>query len=204
MGAVSIGGETLRETLGEKHKPYSMGDAVRETNPNYNYRYDEYSKNCQRCVVAYELRRRGYDVTARNRFKTGEDKWPQIAHIDRKKGTYEGRWKGAFKNAKTVNVSARTEKGVIGNIEKQLAKAGNGSRGVVQILYKNGGGHVFNVENNNGKIQYVEAQAGRMKNINTTMSRVKLDRVMFVRTDNLRISDRAKEFVTKTNKRRGR
>ncbi|MBR2683019.1 MAG: hypothetical protein IKE22_07135, partial [Atopobiaceae bacterium] len=57
------------------------------------------------------------------------------------------------------------------------------------------GGHVFNVENQGGRIVYVEAQTGRIKNIGSTMSHVRTNSVNLVRTDNLRISERAKRFV---------
>ena len=73
---------------------------------------------------------------------------------------------------------------------------GEGSRGVVQIFYKGGGGHVFNVERKNGKTTYVEAQAGKIKDFAKTLKNVHTDRVALVRTDNLKFSDRAKNFVT--------
>ena len=59
-----------------------------------------------------------------------------------------------------------------------------------------GGGHVFNVERKNGKTQYIEAQTGKVKDFAKTLQDVKTDRVALVRTDNLKFSDRAKDFVT--------
>lgn len=106
---------------------------------------------------------------------------------------------GAFRDAKPINVSARgknAEQKVMQNIDAQMKKYGEGSRGVVQILYKNGGGHVFNVERKNGKTQYIEAQAGKVKDFGDTLKIVKTGQVALVRTDNLKFSDRAKNFVT--------
>lgn len=154
--------------------------------------------NCQRCVVAYELRRRGYDVTALPTYK--DDTLPQIAYKNKALGTYEGRWKGAFKDAKTVNVGDASQRKTISNIENKMAEYGEGSRGVVQIFYRGGGGHVFNVERKNGKTIYSEAQTGKVKDIRKTMQMVKTQSVNLVRTDNLKISDRAKNFVTRNNK----
>lgn len=97
----------------------------------------EFSENCQRAVVAYEARRRGYKVTAQPTYEG--DKLPQIVKSN-------GRWQGAFKGAKTEMVSGKNAKEVQKNIESKMKQYGNGSRAVVGVQWKNGGGHVFNVE----------------------------------------------------------
>lgn len=186
--------ETLRDALGTKGKPKTMGDAMLGSNPKYSGDYKEYSENCQRVVVAYEARRRGYDVTAQATYKG--DTLNKIAYNDQKSGISRGRWMGAFQDAKPKNVSASTGSGVLRNIDKQMSDYGEGSRGVVQIFYKSGGGHVFNVERKNGKTYYIEAQAGKVKDIGFTMRHVKTEKVALVRTDNLKFSDRAKNFVS--------
>lgn len=187
--------DSLKEAIGRKGKPNSIVDSVVGTNPYYSANYREFSENCQRCVVAYELNRRGYNVTAQPTYKG--DTLPSVAYYNQKAKTFEGRWKGAFKGAKTINVGAKTEPGVISNIENTMKSYGSGSRAVVQIFYKSGGGHVFNVENDCGRIVYVEAQTGKMKSIKQTMRSVDTASVNLVRTDNLNISERAKNFVTR-------
>lgn len=167
------------------------------SNPNYSGDYREFSQNCQRVVVAYEARRRGYDVTAQPTYKG--DTLPQIAYEDNAKGISRGRWMGAFQNAEPLNVSASNKAGVLNNIDSQMKQFGEGSRGAVQIFYKGGGGHVFNVERKNGKTQYIEAQTGRVKDFGSTLDHVITSRVALVRTDNLKFSDRAKNFVTQSN-----
>ena len=102
---------------------------------------------------------------------------------------------GAFQDAKPVDVSAKSGGGVMNNIDSQMKNYGDGARGVVQIFYKSGGGHVFNVERKDGKTYYIEAQSGRVKDFGKTLQNVKTDRVALVRTDNLKFSDRAKNFV---------
>lgn len=186
--------DNLRQALGYRGEPKSIGDAMLNSNPYYSGDYREFSHNCQRVVVAYEARRRGYDVTAQPTYKG--DKLNQIAYEDKKRGISRGRWTGAFKDAQYVNVSAKTEKGVMDNIENQMKSYGEGSRGVVQIFYKGGGGHVFNVEQKNGKTQYIEAQTGHVKDFANTLRNVRKGEVALVRTDNLQFSDRAKNFVT--------
>ena len=186
--------DTLKEALGERGAPKTMGDAMIETNPYYNGDYHEYSENCQRVVVAYEARRRGYDVTAQPTYPG--DTLNQVAYVDNASGISRGRWMGAFQNAKPVNVSATNSDAVINNIETKMAGYGNGSRGVVQLFYKGGGGHVFNVEQKNGKTHFVEAQTGVIKNLSYLKTVMRPERVALVRTDNLKFSDRAKNFVT--------
>lgn len=61
--------KTLSEALGEQGAPMSMAQASVGTNPHYNPSFDAYSSNCQRCVLTYEARRRGYDVTALPTYK---------------------------------------------------------------------------------------------------------------------------------------
>lgn len=194
----SVGGaipDTLKEAIGERGAPNSIAESVVSVNPHHNYDYREYSENCQRCVVAYELNRRGYDVTALPTYPG--DTLGEVAHYNPSTGISEGRWKGAFRNAITESVAAGSPNGVVRNIDSKMKGYGNGSRAVIQIFYRSGGGHVFNVENQNGRIVYVESQTGRIKNKESVFRHVKTGQVNIVRTDNLRISDRARNFVTK-------
>ena len=57
--------DIVEKTLGiKKGAELTIEDAVKGANPNYHSSHD-YKINCQRCVQAYELRRRGYDVVAK-------------------------------------------------------------------------------------------------------------------------------------------
>ena len=62
-------------------KPMSHETADHK-HPNVGYRQqlDEYGVNCQCCVVSYEMRRRGFDVTAMPNYKDG--KFPQMLSQD--------------------------------------------------------------------------------------------------------------------------
>lgn len=185
--------ETLKEALGDKGKPLSIASSYEKANPYFSREYDEYSSNCQRCVVAYEMRRRGYDVMAMPTYHG--DLKPKVAYsaLD---GTITGRWMGAFKNAKAVPMKARSAKQAKEALSSHMKNYGNGSRGVVQVYWKNGGGHVFNVENASGKIMYSDAQTGKVVNINKYMSAARPGSVNLIRTDNLKVSNRMREFVT--------
>ena len=172
----------LKGALGKPRKqPIGLQKALEGANPFYKGgAQGDFSENCQRAVVAYELRRRGYDVIALPTH-TG-DTLPA-----------GGKWRGAFLHSKEIKVGASTPQKTQANLEKQMKSFGHGSRGIVRIP-----GHVFNVENVNGKIRYVDAQTNTIYNSKNVFSRIgkKSSSITLIRTDNLRISDRAKKSVT--------
>ena len=183
-----INPEDLKAAIGQKGRPIGIVNAMEGANPFYDGStgaQGDFSENCQRAVVAYELRRRGYDVLA---LPTYENDTLPIG----------GKWKGAFRGAKDISVGASTSQKTQQNLEAQMKSFGNGSRGIVRIP-----GHVFNVENVNGKVRYIDAQTNTVYNSNNVFSRIDkagLQTIKLVRTDNLRLSDRAKKSVTPTTK----
>ncbi len=186
--------DTLKGAIGDKGRPYGMEAAYKDANPLYDktMTHDAYTQNCQRCVVAYDLRRRGYDVTALPTYEG--DTLPET----RIRGNVHwGRWQGAFQNAKPVSVKAKTSEKVVKNIESRMKSYGDGARGVISIVYKNSSkGHVFNVEQRKGKTYFVDAQSGKRLWAKNFIDIVDRSTVTLTRTDNLKISDRAKNFVT--------
>lgn len=176
-----IAPQDLKEAIGSKGRQLSVQKAMEGANPFYSGgAQGDFSANCQRAVIAYEFRRRGYDVIALPTY-TG-DTLPS-----------GNRWRGAFRGAREINVGSTSPKTTQANLEKQMKSFGRGSRGIVQIP-----GHVFNVENVNGKIRYVDAQTNTVYNSNNVFSRLgrQAAQVKLIRTDNLRMSDRAKKSVT--------
>lgn len=197
--------EQVKDALGKRGKEMGYVKAAEGANPYYSDRYDAYSENCQRCVVAYELRRRGYDVIAQPTYQG--DKWKTSKEIN---GIPQDRWRGAFRHAKTELVGDQKMSKTLDNIENKMKEYGSGSRAVISIEYKGRGGrgHVFNVENVNGRIVYIDAQDKTWGNSHrytradmmNMMDIVKTRKTTITRTDNLRISDRAKHFVTPRKK----
>ncbi len=108
-------------------------------NPNFvPNEYDGYRVNCQTCVVAFEARQRGYDVEARPYDDTGPAyylaKDPSLAWIDprtNKKPEY------------IYNPNLRDPESYL-NFVKETVKPGK--RYTIQVLYKNGGGHIVNID----------------------------------------------------------
>lgn len=192
--------KSLKEALGKKGKSKTIGDAVMGANPYYDptYTYAEFTENCNRCVVAYEARRRGYDVVAQPTYQG--DTFGQ--RVIAPNGTINARWQGSFQGAKTQMIKGNTTADIVKNIDNTMKEYGNGSRGIIGVTWKAGGGHVFNVERANGKTYYVDAQVGKRYTPMQIMSEVVPGSVRLVRTDNLKFSDRAKNALEPAGARR--
>lgn len=189
--------DTMSEALGKQGRALSINEAVRGANPYYDGSYREFSENCQRAVIAYEARRRGYKVTAQPTYEG--DKLPTMAHMN-KDGTWNSHWMGAFRGAKTEKVGASTAKKAQQNTEAKMKEYGNGSRAIMRVQWKDGGGHVLNVENKNGKILYVDAQVGGKYTAKELFGQIKTGTTQLVRTDNLKFSSRVKNSVESTSR----
>lgn len=186
---------TLKDALGPKGRSFSIEDSAEGANPHYDHSltYKEFNENCQRCVVAYEGRRRGYDVTAQPTYE-GDTLSHSFAVGDKRFGN----WQGAFQNMKSENVSSNSPQIARRKLEKKMSAYGDGTRGVVSVVWKDGsGGHVFNVEQVKGKTLYIDAQVGAKYEATNLYRNIQTDKVFFFRTDNLRFSDRAKKSITK-------
>ena len=145
--------------LGRKGKQIDIQTAVNNTNPHY-FDGEEWQRNCQRCVFAYEMQRRGYDVEAKPRILDGSDTLPY--------GDAPGGWKQVLKGMEQVNMPSRN---TIAKMDEQMAKWGDGARAIVRVKWKgNKGGHVFVAEQVNGKTHYVDPQTRFSVNIKDYMN----------------------------------
>ena len=84
---------------------------IKGTNPLFSSGR-EYQINCQRCVPAYEMRRRGYDVTALPRIMTGVD-------------DTANHWQSIFENAQWLACSSGSG---VTQVTNQLKAWGDGAR----------------------------------------------------------------------------
>lgn len=168
--------------LGRKGSPKTADEAVHGVN-EHNYSKDSaYRINCQRCIWAYELQRRGYDVEALpNRDNLGSNRrWHGI--VDGQIN-YEYLGNPFGRNTHKANEKQATQ---------IMSGWGEGSRGVVQIARKGGSGHVFNVEYSRGKITVYEAQSGhKVDSLASylTQQKAMTGYVQMFRTDNLKFKN---------------
>lgn len=140
---------------------HSYSDDILATNPKYTEsskaRDTYYTHNCQRCVSAYEARRRGYDVAASPRIKGSNDPLPYMM--------MEKGWPNVYENGQSALVKcfSRTGEGVKTKVTDQLLSWGNESRAIVRVQWRNSrSGHVFIAENHGGKVLFLDPQSGNM------------------------------------------
>ena len=97
---------------------FTSDENAQAANPNYNLGMP-FQINCQKCVPAYEMRMRGYDVVARPTFDLDTD------------GFAEEHWSAAFENP-------QVERGFTGSgkadIIKRMKEWGDDARGRIHFL----------------------------------------------------------------------
>lgn len=84
--------------LGPHGKQKTVEEALAGANPHYR-EGREWQQNCQRCIYAYEMQRRGYDVEALPRIFDGTDRLPYMYD---KNG-----WLAVMDGAKAVDFPSR-------------------------------------------------------------------------------------------------
>lgn len=145
--------DNVEKALGiRKGQPIEYKKAAEKANPKF--RTDrEYQINCQRCVPVYELRRRGYPVTAMP-----------------KRNQYDGKTNACLYGYECFE--SPQVKGVWGkqpilnkaDLLKELKELPDGAR--VGIIWawpgKNTGGHTTVCEKVNGKLEFMDPQTGKI------------------------------------------
>lgn len=120
---------------------------------------EEYSENCQICVIVHEARLRGLDITALGYSgEKGSVSWMLGEHFER-----------AWISPKTGNVPqpsilrGTTDEELLTKLDRQTQAVG---RYHIGINFKNGKGHVITAERlKTGKVVYYDAQSGEFLNI---------------------------------------
>lgn len=146
---------------------------LRSTNPNYEPN-SQWAVNCQRCVPAYEMRRRGYDVTAT----------PKPPNVNSSDLSYQpfAVWENPIIQQTTGNGQQ--------DIEIQMAQWGDGARAQITVVWADGdGGHTFIAEQENGHTRFLDPQTGS-ENASWYFSHVLGGATRFCRIDNLNTTNR--------------
>ena len=186
-----------------KSEATTLDEDMAAINPKYSD--DEsnlYNQNCAVCTLAYDLRRRGYDVMASSEEVTMTNGTAGLTMREIQK-CYKG---GEFVS---LNDVARNNKEISGEIkdaikskdgqvigqyvEKELISQGEGARGHIVFHWTNGGGHDIAWEVEKGKVVYRDCQ---------TNKKIKMEEysslsyeILYMRTDNLQLSDEAMKYI---------
>ena len=163
--------------------PHSIEDDLSATNPKFSHDNPDspWNNNCQRCVCAYEARRRGYNVEALP-LSSDYDPLLRVAAPDG--------WPYVFQNPKLIDCSANSGTAAKLNIEQQLEDWGDNARAIIRVKWKGpfGGGHVFIAERVNGVTRFIDPQDGD-PDASTCFDYASGRHVLCMRIDNLAFSD---------------
>ena len=167
-------------------------EKLAQVNPNYS-KGGEWHVNCQRCVVAYELIQRGYDVTAKPRDENDPINSSGVAAWKINSSTGYWRDDPEFEFGKTRGKFKKT-------IEDAFAKWGDGARAIVRVGWMKkhgGGGHVFNAVRKGNEIIYIDPQTNKRRNLEETLKRCTTakNELWVMRVDNRELSDNVKYAV---------
>lgn len=152
---------------------------VRAVNPGFHNFNTNTKNNCVLCSTAFELRRRGFDVTA------------EKAAIGYNHEEYTKWFKGATMTSKgglTLASSLGVPSIVKGRelfewANPKLLAQGNGARGYLSVLLGPAAGHSMAYEVQGDKVIVYDAQCGKKKSLRSVMN-ASVD-VGFTRLDNL-------------------
>ena len=166
---------TLDKTTGlyKKAKEMTQSEDLSNVNPGYGRQNANYKNNCGLCTMTYDLRRRGYDVTA---------------GLDYREGTYFGDYKKFYpKSSITIcegfdSYGSYSSKAAQKNLLNDLSSQ-KGSRGNICVSWPNGGGHSMAYEvDNKGKVSILDGQSNtvyknpsKVLNYATNYSYMRLD-----------------------------
>lgn len=151
---------------------------MKATNPHYNDSY-QYQINCQRCVPAYEMRRRGYNVTA----KPAPD--DDILGLIFEKIFVDMKWKTC------PNGSG------IDDIREYMKKCGNGARAEISLQTCDGS-HLFMAEQHNGVTYFIDPQNYKA-NADLYFEKILIAPTRVCRIDDLKFSELIRECCEKVS-----
>lgn len=175
--------------LPTKTTEMSQSEDMAEINNNYDPSNPNTSQNCAFCSIAYDLRRRGYDVEALEQ--------PSALTSTDIFGLYGERVILKQFGDKEYNFSDReTREANKQDFEDTLLDYGDGARGILNIEWTNGGGHAVNWEIMDGELYIIDAQNNTSYRFDEYESMGAAKKVQYIRTDNVEPSEGVLNYVT--------
>lgn len=145
-----------------------------------------YKNNCISCALAYDLRRRGYDVEAVPIDTTSAANGSLPVQL----GFYKGEKLEVFEVPNDPNVAIK-------QFTKTLIGYGDGSRGMLRIRWKNGDGHAAVWEVDDKSLVIRDPQNNTIVDLFDYIRRAQT--FYYFRTDNLELTNKVTEFVRTYN-----
>ena len=136
-----------------------------------------YKNNCISCALAYDLRRRGYDVEAAPIDTTSATNGSLPVQL----GFYKGEKLEMFEVPSDDEAAMK-------QFSDRILKYGDGSRGLLRIRWKNGDGHAAIWEVSGDAVVIRDPQNNTTVDLSDYLRRAKT--FYYFRTDNLKLTDK--------------
>ena len=149
-----------------------------------------YKNNCISCALAYDLRRRGYDVEAMPIDTTSATNGSLPVQL----GFYKGEKLETFEVPKDPDVAVK-------QFSNRILKYGDDSRGMLRIRWENGDGHAVVWEVDDGSVVVRDPQNNTIVDLSDYVRRAKT--FYYFRTDNLDPTEKVTRFVKNQNSKEG-
>lgn len=168
-------------------------------NPNYDVMNPKTSKNCAYCTIAYDLRRRGYDVKA-----IEKESNTSMNDIEKMYKSKDKKKKVDARTSTDVVMKVKYEdeskpilsiKGSIPYLKQEMLKEGEGARGNLGINWINGGGHSVVWEVENGKVMIKDTQLNAEWELEKYAGWNNARWYSYLRTDNLIPTEEVMKYV---------
>lgn len=188
-----------------KDREYTEKEDMAQVNPGYKNFSQDTKNNCQNCTITYEMRRRGYDVTANKR----------------EQGFHNDELKNYFPGVKTktivsgITIDAKTHEAIMDQVaqKRRIKSISNAnfdgakeaisnmkkepnSRGNLTVQWGVGGGHSMFYEVNDGVVTVRDCQSNKVLNERQAEKMLASTWLMEItRYDNLKINPKRMKEV---------
>ena len=177
--------EEMLPNLKRKTGIMTPNEDMAACNPKYS-KGRVYKNNCISCALAYDLRRRGYDVESMPIDTTSATNGSLPVQL----GFYKGEKLEMFEVPSDDEAAMK-------QFSDRILKYGDGSRGLLRIRWKNGDGHAVIWEVSGDVVVIRDPQNNTIVDLSDYLRRAKT--FYYFRTDNLKLTDKVTEFVRNYN-----
>ena len=181
--------EEILPNLKRKTGVMTPNEDMAACNPKYS-KGGVYKKNCISCALAYDLRRRGYDVEAASIDTTSVTNGSLPVQL----GFYKGEKLEIFEVPNDPDVAVK-------QFTKNLLSYGDRSRGMLRIRWKNGDGHAVVWEVDGRSLLIRDPQNNTIADLFDYIHRSKT--FYYFRTDNLEPTEETLRFVKNRSSEEG-
>ena len=146
-----------------KHGESTIADDAKKVNPAFKDAYENSKHNCALCTIAYEMRRRGYDVLAARSTRgfTNSELHPMFKNWNEPM---------EYKGDPKIYIDPNTYRPRMTTLSKQdaknfiddVSKEGVGARGYMSVQWPGGGGHAIAYEVTPKGPAIIDAQSSKV------------------------------------------